>query len=132
MPAVQVADRREIAAQSDATGDQALTWNDAGQLTQDAVTPAGGSAQDTDYTYDADGALLLTADPGSTTLYLDDEELTLSGGTVTGTRSSTLGDTTVATRTGASSVSYVVGDQEGTGAVAISASSLRPEHTHAT
>jgi RHS repeat-associated protein len=106
------------------TADQALTWNDAGQLTQTAVTPAGGSAQDTDYIYDADGALLLTTDPSSTTLYLDDEELTLSGGTVTGTRYYALGSTTVATLTGASSVSYLAGDQEGTDTVAIRASNL--------
>jgi RHS repeat-associated protein len=104
---------------------ESLTWNDAGQLSQDAVTPAGGgTAQDTSYAYDADGTLLLTADPGSTTLYLSDEELTLSGGTVTGTRYYTLGNMTVATRTGASSVSYLAGDHEGTDAVAISASSL--------
>jgi RHS repeat-associated protein len=107
------------------TADQALTWNDDGQLTQDAVTPAGATtAQDTNYIYDADGNLLLTADSASTTLYLDDEELTLSGGTVTGTRYYAIGDTTVATLTGASSVSYVVGDQQGTDSVAISGSTL--------
>jgi RHS repeat-associated protein len=106
--------------------DQALTWNDAGQLTQDAVTPSGGSAQDSNYIYDADGTLLLTADPGTTTLYLPDEELALdtSTGTVTGTRYYTLANTSVATLTGASSVAYMVGDQQGTDSLAISATDL--------
>jgi RHS repeat-associated protein len=114
----------ELTSITGTTADQALSWNDAGQLTQDSVSPAGGSAQATNYIYDADDDPLLTADPGSTTLYLDDEELTLSGGTVTGTRYYSLGATAVATRTGASSVSYVAGDQEGTDTVAISAASL--------
>jgi len=104
--------------------DQSLTWNDQGQLTQDAVTPSGGTAQDTSYTYDADGSLLITADPGSTTLYLGDEELTSSGGTVTGTRYYTLGSTTVATRTAGTGVSYLAGDQQGTSTIAISSSDL--------
>jgi RHS repeat-associated protein len=106
--------------------DQALTWNDAGWLTQDAVTPAGGSAQDTGYIYDADGDLLLTADPGTTTLYLSDEELSenTSTGTVTGTRYYTLDGASVATLTGASSVAYIIGDQQGTASLAISASTL--------
>jgi RHS repeat-associated protein len=106
------------------TAGQALTWNDAGQLTQDAVTPAGGTAQETNYIYDANGALLLTADPGGTTLYLDDEELSLSGGAVSGTRYYSVGDATVATLTSGTGVSYLVGDQQGTRTVAISATSL--------
>jgi RHS repeat-associated protein len=107
--------------------DQALTWNDAGQLTQDTITPAGGPAQDTSYIYEADGTtLLLAADPGSTTLYLPDEELSLntSTGVVTGTRYYSLGSTTVATLTAGSGLSYVVGDQQGTDSLAISASTL--------
>ena len=106
--------------------DQALSWNDNGQLTQDAITPSGGTAQDTSYVYDADGTLLLTADPGTTTLYLPDEELALSTstGTVTGTRYYTLGGTTVATLTGASSVAYLTGDQQNTSSLAIDATTL--------
>ena len=105
---------------------QALTWNDAGQLTQDAVTPAGGTATDTTYTYDAAGTLLLTADPGTTTLYLPDEELSLSAGTgtVTGTRYYTLGGTPVAARTGAASVAYLAGNQQATSSVAIDSATL--------
>jgi RHS repeat-associated protein len=105
---------------------QALTWNDAGQLSQDAVTPAGGSAQDTSYTYDAGGTLLITADPGTTTLYLPDEQLSLntSTGTVTGTRYYTLNGVTVAARTGSSSLAYLAGDQQGTKTVAIDSATL--------
>jgi RHS repeat-associated protein len=105
---------------------QALTWNDAGQLAQDAITQSGSTAKNTTYTYDADGTLLITADPASTTLYLPDEELTLNGSTVTGTRYYTLGGTTVATRTGASSVAYLAGDQQGTDSVAIDSATLNP------
>jgi RHS repeat-associated protein len=105
---------------------QALTWNDNGQLTQDAITPPGGSAQDSNYVYDANGTLLLTADPGTTTLYLPDEELSLntSSGTISGTRYYTLGNATVATLTGASSVAYMTGDQQGTDSLAINATDL--------
>ena len=105
---------------------QALTWNDAGQLAQDTITPKGGTGSSTSYVYDGDGTLLLTADPGTTTLYLADEELSLNTatGAVTGTRYYSLGDTTVATRTGASSVAYLAGDQQGTDSVAIDSATL--------
>jgi RHS repeat-associated protein len=107
--------------------DQALTWNDAGQLTQDAVTSAGGTTQDTGYIYDADGNLLLEADPGTTTLYLSDEELSLNTttGTVTGTRYYTIGGATLAALTsGSTGLYYLAGDRQNTESVAISASTL--------
>jgi len=106
---------------------QALTWNDAGQLTQDAVTPAAGAAQNTAYTYDANGNLLLTQDPFATTLYLPDEEISLNNtsGTVTGTRYYNLGETAVATRAGATNVTYLVGDQQNTAGLAIDAATLQ-------
>jgi RHS repeat-associated protein len=106
--------------------DQSLTWNDTGQLTEDAVTASGGTAQDTTYTYDADGTLLITADPGTTTLYLPDEELSLdtSTGTVTGTRYYTIDGTTVAALTGATSLSYLIGDRQGTDSLAVNAATL--------
>ncbi len=76
--------------------------------------------------YDASGALLLTADPGTTTLYLPDEELSLSTstGTVTGTRYYSIGGATVAARTGASTLAYLAGDTQGTDSVAIDSSTL--------
>jgi RHS repeat-associated protein len=103
---------------------QALTWDDAGRLTQDAVTPSGSTARNTSYIYDADGTLLLAADPGTTTLYLPDEELSLSSGTVTGTRYYSLGSTTVAARTGGTTLAYLAGDSQGTDSVAIDAATL--------
>ena len=105
---------------------EALTWNDAGQLTQTAITPSGGSAKNTNYIYDADGTLLLAADPGTATLYLPDEELSLNTGTgtVTGTRYYSIGGVTIAARTGASSVAYLAGDQQGTDSAAIDSATL--------
>src|SRR5581483_8870563 len=104
--------------------DQTLTWNDAGKPSQDTVTPSGGSAREITYTYDASGVLLLSADPRTTTLYLPDEELSLSAGTVSGTRYYSLGTTLVAARTGASAVDYLAGDTQGTDSVAIDAATL--------
>jgi RHS repeat-associated protein len=106
---------------------QAYTWNDPGQLTQDAVTPSGGgTAQNSTYVYDASGTLLVENDPGTTTLYLGDEELSLNTGTgtVTGTRYYELGTAQVATRTGASAIAYLAGDSQGTDSVAIDATTL--------
>jgi RHS repeat-associated protein len=120
----------DLTSVTDASQDQALTWNDAGQLTQDAVTHASGSAQDSSYIYDAGGTLLLEADPGTTTLYLPDEELSLNTTTsaVTGTRYYNLGSQTVATlttgSTGSTGLAYLAGDQQGTESVALNASTL--------
>ncbi len=70
--------------------------------------------------------LLLTTDPGNTTLYLHDEELSdnTSTGVVTGTRYYSLNGMTVATLTGASNVADLIGDQQGTSSLAISAADL--------
>ena len=108
------------AAQSDA-----LTWNDQGRLTGDSVTPAGGSAQNTAFTYDADGNLLIRTDPGTVTLLLGDEELVLDlgSGSVAGTRFYSIGGEQVASRNG-SDVSYLIGDQQGTSSVAVDAATL--------
>jgi RHS repeat-associated protein len=117
----------ELTSVTGTTANQALTWNDAGQLTQDAITPAGSStAQDTNYTYDAGGNLLIRADPGSTTLLLGDEELALntSTGAVTGTRFYSVGAAPVAARTGTGKLAYLAGDQQGTEVVAIDSGTL--------
>ena len=115
-----------LATAAGPTQSQALTWNDTGQLTQDVVTPAGGSAQSSTYVYASDGSLLLTTDPTGTTLYLPDEELSVQAGSgaVSGTRYYSLNGVTVATRSGASAVAYVVGDTQGTDSTAIDASTL--------
>jgi YD repeat-containing protein len=64
-----------------AGGTQALSWNAAGQLAQ----VSGGTGGTTTYVYAPDGSLLLQENPGSSTLYLDGEQLTAttSGGTTT-------------------------------------------------
>jgi RHS repeat-associated protein len=105
---------------------EALTWNDEGQLAQVAITPSGGSAKDSSYIYDAGNAVLLTTDPTSKTLYLGDEEITENTGTsaVTGTRYYTLGGAVVAARTGASTLAYLAGDQQDTSSVAIDSGTL--------
>ncbi|HEY3906406.1 MAG TPA: RHS repeat-associated core domain-containing protein [Streptosporangiaceae bacterium] len=121
------ADGQLTSLTSTTAGNQALTWNDASQLSQDAVTPAGSStAQTTSYIYDATGNLLLRADTGTTTLLLPDEELALntSTGTVTGTRFYSLGTMPIASRTGASSLAYLTGDQQDTEGAAIDAATL--------
>jgi RHS repeat-associated protein len=118
----------ELTSLTSATaGNQALTWNDAGQLSLDAVTAAGGgTAQDTSYIYDANGNLLIRSDPGSTTLLLGDSELVLNTGTgtVTGTRFYSIGGLPVAARTGATSLAYLVGDQQNTEETSIDAATL--------
>ncbi|MER5639403.1 RHS repeat-associated core domain-containing protein [Kitasatospora sp. NPDC002227] len=63
------------------TGNQNLTWNNEGELTQVANTT---TSKNTNYIYDADGRLLLQIDPATTTLYLGSEQITLTGSTLTG------------------------------------------------
>jgi len=111
---------------------EALTWNDEGQLEQAAITPSGGSAKNTTYIYDAGSTLLLTADPTAKTLYLGDEEITENTGTsvVTGTRYYSLGGVAVAARTGASTLAYLAGDQQGTSSVAVDSGTLAVTHRY--
>ena len=105
------------------SGNQSLTWDDEGKLQTD-TTSAGA----TDYFYDAAGNLLLRQDPGSTTLFLPDEQLVLtgsgSGATVTGTRYYVMGDTTVAARSSSGAVSYLIPDRQGSDTLQIDASTL--------
>ncbi|MFD9436154.1 polymorphic toxin-type HINT domain-containing protein [Streptomyces sp. NPDC060002] len=94
-----------------ASGNQTLTWNDAGQLTQ----VSGGKTGTTGYIYDADGNVLLQTDPTSTTLYLPGEQLTLTGTTTTGVRYLPLpgGGTVVRTGTG-TNYKFEISDPHGT------------------
>jgi RHS repeat-associated protein len=120
----------ELATQDSKSQDQTFTWNDQGQLAQDSVAPvsgtgAGGTAASTTYTYtyNAEGTLLLRADPASTTLLLGDEEIVLnaSSNTITATRYYSLGGTTIASQTAGSDLQYLTGDQHGTESIAIDA-----------
>jgi YD repeat-containing protein len=80
----------QLTAESGASSDS-LTWNSTGQPASMTT-----SAETTGYLYDADGNLLIQKDPASTTLYLSDEEITLTGSTVSGTRYYQLGGQTLA------------------------------------
>jgi len=121
----------DLTSVTNGAGSQSLTWSDNGQLTQIAVTPAGGSAQDTGFIYDASGNELIRTDPGSVTLNLSDEQLMLntSTGTITGTRYYSIGGQQVASATastsgGGTSLAWLAGDSQHTETIAISASTL--------
>jgi RHS repeat-associated protein len=96
---------------------QSLSWDDAGRLSSVTTTPSGsGAPAAISYLYNADGSLLLQQDPGSTTLYLGDEQIVLNTATSTlsGTRYYAIGGVTIAARTSSGSVDYMIGDREGT------------------
>jgi RHS repeat-associated protein len=107
-----------------ASSSQLLSWADDGQLSSDTTTGTGAGT--TSYTYDAAGNLLLQSDPGTTTLYLPGEQIFLNTatGTLSGTRYYAIGGVTVAARTSATQFSYLVGDQQGTGSMAINSTTL--------
>jgi RHS repeat-associated protein len=106
-----------------ASGNQTLTWNDAGQLTQ----VSGGKSGATNYIYDADGNVLLQTDPTSTTLYLPGEQLTLTGTTTTGVRYLPLpgGGTVVRTGT-ATNYKFEISDPHGTGGLYLDSTAQAP------
>ncbi|GAA4260377.1 hypothetical protein GCM10022255_088780 [Dactylosporangium darangshiense] len=100
------------AATPSGQGNQTLTWDDAGRLTKIATT-----ASTSTYVYDADGKLLIQHDPGSTTLYLEGEQLVLNTSTsvVSGTRYCILPGGIIAVRNGSSaSYQFEFTDQHGT------------------
>ncbi|MEH0579109.1 RHS repeat-associated core domain-containing protein [Streptomyces sp. B21-108] len=106
-----------------ASGNQTLTWNDAGQLTQ----ISGGKTGTTGYIYDADGNVLLQTDPTSTTLYLPGEQLTLTGTTTTGVRYLPLpgGGTVVRTGTG-TNYKFQISDPHGTSGLYLDSTAQTP------
>ena len=107
------------ATTSTGTGNPAATlnWNNAGQLTSDTITSTSGTTS-ASYIYDANGNLLLQTDNNTTTLYLADEQITNTGGTLSGTRYYTIGGVTIAARS-AGDIQYLIGNQQGTDTVAI-------------
>ncbi|WP_082159671.1 polymorphic toxin-type HINT domain-containing protein [Micromonospora sp. HK10] len=93
-------------------GSQTLTWDDTGELT--SVT--GGTDGDSRFLYDADGNLLIQKDPGTATLYLPTQQLTLntSTNTVSGVRYYPLPNGATAIRTGSgTNYSYLIPDHQG-------------------
>jgi RHS repeat-associated protein len=111
------------------TQSESMTWDDAGRLSSVTTTPAGSATTSTTtYLYDADGNLLLQADPGSTTLYVGDEQIVAdtaaSPSTLSATRYYSIGGATIAARTSSGTVDYLIGDTQGTSQLAINASTL--------
>ncbi|WP_121005498.1 RHS repeat domain-containing protein [Saccharothrix australiensis] len=98
------------------SGEHTLTWDKENRLS--SVTSPGG---DTKYLYDADGNQLLRRDPGKTTLYLPNQEITRDNttGALTGTRYYTHNATTVAVRVGNTNPTYLVSDLHNTNIVAV-------------
>ncbi|MEU3401363.1 RHS repeat domain-containing protein [Streptomyces filamentosus] len=108
------------------TKTQNLTWDAEGHLA--TLTETGKT---TSYLYDADGARLLTKNgDGTQVLTLpngDELKLAANGTTKTGTRYYSHGGKTVAVRTG-STISYLLGDHQGTALTSIDVSTLAATH----
>ncbi len=110
----------------DAAGDttnrsgQTLEWDAEGKLAKATV---GGAS--TSFLYDADGGRLLRRDPTSTTLYLDDQEITLNraAGSLSGVRFYDVPGATVE-RSSTGTVSYLLADANGTNEVSVDAGTL--------
>jgi RHS repeat-associated protein len=106
------------------SGQQALTWNAQGSL-----STVVGAAGTTGYIYDASGNVIERTDPGSTTLYLPNQQLALSTATkaVTATRYITLpgGGQVVVSGTNAN-YRYELSDQHGTAVVSVDSSIANP------
>ncbi|MEV0682155.1 RHS repeat-associated core domain-containing protein [Actinosynnema sp. NPDC050436] len=98
------------------TGEHVLTWDKENRL--DTVTSPAGN---TKYIYDADGNQLLRRDPGKTTLFLPNQEITRDNvtGVLTGTRYYVHNGTTVAVRVGNTNPTYLVSDLHNTASVAL-------------
>jgi RHS repeat-associated protein len=104
----------EQSTRDTSTGAQTLSWNNLGQLTGAKTTSSG--AQVASYVYAPDGSLLSQTNGSSTTLYLPNEQLTDSGGTLTGIRYYSLPGGAMAVRTGLADNYYfeIASDQHGT------------------
>jgi RHS repeat-associated protein len=102
-------------------GSQQISYTPQGRTYQ--VTTSAGTST---YTYDASGNLLLQADPASTTLYLDGgtEQLTLTGSTVSGLRYYPAPDGTATMLSSSGTISYAVGNPQGTSQESVNASTL--------
>ncbi|WP_380282172.1 RHS repeat-associated core domain-containing protein [Kitasatospora purpeofusca] len=105
-----------------ATGAQTLTWDDARRLTKVA-----GPTGETKYVYDADGQVLLQKNPGSTTLYLPGEQITLTGSTTSGVRYLPLPGGGTAVRTGAGvDYKFEITDPHGTATLGLDSTAQTP------
>ena len=95
-------------------GSQTLTYDDTDRLA--AIT--GSTSGSSSFVYDSDGGILLQKDPGTSTLYLGDQQFVLNTTTnaVTGTRYYPLpgGGQAIRTGTATTSVVFALPDMHGT------------------
>ena len=105
-----------ITTGANGAGDQTLTYNDQGKLASD-VTVSGN----TTYVYDASGNLLIRRDPGTTTLFLGNQQLTqnTATGALGGTRYYAINGSVIAARTGSSDPQILVPDRQGTDQISL-------------
>jgi RHS repeat-associated protein len=107
-------------------GNQTISYDDAGKLTGITGSTGGSST----FAYDANGTLLLQRDPGSTTLYLGDQQFTLNTatGAVSGNRYYALpgGGRAIRTGTAATSFTYELTDQHNTPTIYLDSQGASP------
>jgi RHS repeat-associated protein len=98
-----------------------ITYTPQGQVASDTT-----SSGTTSYIYDANGNLLIQADPSSTTLYADAgaEQITLTGSTLTGVRLLAAPDGVTVTESSSGTGSYQIANQQGTALEDVQAVSL--------
>ncbi len=98
-----------------------VTYTPQGQVA--SVTTAAGT---TNYSYDANGNLLIQSDPSATTLYADSgaEEITLQGSTLTGLRFFAAPEGVTVTESSSGTDYYEIANQQGTALEDVQAGSL--------
>ncbi|MFJ5229719.1 RHS repeat domain-containing protein [Kitasatospora sp. NPDC088391] len=102
-----------------ADGPTGLTWDSEGRLSAYSSTRAGGVG----YLYDAAGKQMEKTSPSGTTLYLKNDELTFSGGKLTGTRYYSIPGGITLVRQGGGST-YQFADPHGSNLLSIDGGSL--------
>ncbi|WP_145906668.1 RHS repeat-associated core domain-containing protein [Kitasatospora viridis] len=109
-----------------AAGNQTFTYDPEGRTSTVTTTVGTGNPANTGYLYDAGGNLLIQRGPTATVLYLfgGAEQLTLTGGTVTGQRFYGNPDGTVLLRSSNGALTYEPTNVQGTSQLEVSASNL--------
>ncbi|MFI1524232.1 RHS repeat domain-containing protein [Kitasatospora cineracea] len=108
-------------SRSTSGGQQALAWDNQGRL-----QTAGTGANATTYYYDAEGQVIERSDPGSTTLFLPDQQITgtgTNGKSVVRTYALPGGGQAVVTNT---TYGFELSDQHGSGTVSLDATAKNP------
>jgi RHS repeat-associated protein len=95
----------------------AMTWDKEGHM----ATSTAADGKETSFTYGVGGDRLIRRDPLATTLYLGKQEVRVnrSGGNPIVTRYYTFGDATIAMRQDSGPLTWLAGDHQGTGQIAI-------------